>query len=313
MFLKDILNKINFNQQVNNIKINGLNTLLNASQEHISFFDNKKYINDLSKTKAKAVFIKEEYISHLPQHTIALTTSEPYLNMALCTKLFAKPLLLTSGNKHTIGNNSQIDKSVYLGFEGNIGNNVTILANSYIGDRVSIGDGVIIYPNVTIYNDSVIGNNVIIQAGSVIGSEGFGYAHTKDSKAIKIYHLGKVILEESVEIGANCTLDRAVYGVTRVGSGTKIDNLVHLAHNVDIGQDCFIAGQCGFAGSTSMGDRVMFGAQAGAAGHLHIDSNSTIFARGGVTKSLKSGQWAGFPIMPHRKWLVKEAKINKLI
>jgi UDP-3-O-[3-hydroxymyristoyl] glucosamine N-acyltransferase len=188
------------------------------------------------------------------------------------------------------------------------------MASAYVGDNVTVGSDTIIYPNVTIYHHSQIGNNCILHAGAVIGSDGYGFAHTKMGEHIKIYQNGNVIVEDEVEIGANSTVDRAVFGTTHIRKGTKIDNLVQIGHNCDIGEYSLLAGQAGIAGSTSTGRNVIFGGQSGTAGHLHIEDFVTIAGKAGVTKSLKGSKtYAGFPAIEHPSWLKLQAKINGLI
>jgi UDP-3-O-[3-hydroxymyristoyl] glucosamine N-acyltransferase len=185
---------------------------------------------------------------------------------------------------------------------------------SYIGHNVVIGKNTIIHPNVTIYDNTIIGDNVIIHSGTILGSDGFGYVQDEKNTHIKIYHTGNLVIEDSVEIGANCSFDRAVFGTTTIKKGTKIDNLVHIAHNVKIGEHCAIAGQTGFAGSAEVGSYCMLGAQSGVSGHLKIGDGAIIAARGGVTKSIDGKKvYAGFPLFEHRKWLKIQAKVSRLI
>ena len=295
-------------------EIVGINTLKDAKENEISFFENKNYLNDLKNTKAGAVLLKEEFVDELPNGVVALITDEPYLKMALLTKKFVKPLI-REGKEAVIGDNPKILPNVYIGTDTKIGDNVTILSGCFIGDNVEIGDNVILMPNVTIYNDTKIGNNVTIHAGSVIGSDGFGYAHTKTGEHVKIYHLGYVEIEDDVEIGANTTIDRAVFGKTLIKKGAKIDNLVQIGHNCEIGEYSIIVSQVGLAGSTKLGRNVVMGGQSATSGHLSIAPFTTVAARGGITKSITTPHqtFAGFPFMEHKKWLKLQAKIASLL
>jgi UDP-3-O-[3-hydroxymyristoyl] glucosamine N-acyltransferase len=188
------------------------------------------------------------------------------------------------------------------------------MAGAYIGDFSTVGSNTIIYPSATIYHHTQIGENCIIHAGAVIGSDGYGFAHTKTGEHIKIYQNGNTIIEDDVEIGANSTIDRAVFGSTYIRRGTKLDNLVQIGHNCDIGEHTLMAGQAGIAGSTSMGRNVVMGGQSGTAGHLHIGDFATVAGKGGVTKSLKGGEvYAGFPAIRHSVWLKLQAKISRLV
>jgi len=293
-------------------KIKGINTLQDANEDEISFLENPKYVKFLSSTKAGAVLIREEDAAKLPDGVIALITDEPYLKLALLTKLFVKPPFEDGG--YQINTTAKIHKGVVIGKGAKIGANVEIMPNVVIGPYVEIDENTVIYPNVAIYRDTKIGKNVKIHAGSVIGSDGFGYAHTKDGKHIKIYHLGRVVIEDDVEIGANTTIDRAVFGETRIKKGSKIDNLVQIGHNCKIGEYSILVSQVGLSGSSKLGRNVVMGGQSATAGHLEIAPFTTIAARGGVTKSVKTpGVYSGFPLMPHKSWLKLQGILSRLL
>ncbi|MBL7959038.1 UDP-3-O-(3-hydroxymyristoyl)glucosamine N-acyltransferase [bacterium] len=201
---------------------------------------------------------------------------------------------------------------VTIGAHSHIGSQVTVMANSFIGNNVQLGDNTVIYPNVTIYDNSWIGQNVIIHAGTVIGSDGFGYYKQKDRHK-KIPHVGKVVVEDDVEIGSNCTIDRGTLGETRIMRGSKIDNLVQIAHNVIIGQNTLIAAQSGIAGSTTIGDSVTIAGQVGIVGHITVGNNVTIGAQSGVISSIGDGETvSGYPARNHAESLRKEAYIRKI-
>jgi len=314
MQLRDITEYLNLDSQNENLDIKSLNTLTDSSSNELTFFENKKYLNDLKTTKAGAILIKEEFASFAPDTAKLLITNEPYLKLALLSKLFAKPPMEQKDREPTIGENSNIMENVYIGKDSKIGSNVTIMSGSFIGDSVVIGDNTLIYPNVTIYRDCKIGSNAILHAGTVIGSDGFGFAHTKDGKHIKIYQNGNVIIENDVEIGANSTIDRAVFGSTVIKEGVKIDNLVQIGHNCSIGEYSIIVAQCGISGSSTLGRNVVMGGQSATSGHLKIGDFATIAARGGVTKSIKGSKvYSGFPLIEHKTWLKLQAKISKLL
>jgi len=294
------------------LEITGMNTLKEANSNEITFFDNKKYLKDLPNTKAGAVILKPEFKEYLPKSAVGLFTDEPYLKMAMLTKYFVKPLIREGEAK--ISNSAQIEEFANIGANSEIGDNTLIMSGAKIGANVKIGKNCVIYPNVVIYNDTIIGNDVRIHAGAVIGSDGFGYAHTKMGEHVKIYHLGYVELEDDVEIGANTTIDRGAFGKTIIKKGTKIDNLVQIGHNCEIGEYSIMVSQSGLAGSTKLGRNVVMGGQAAAAGHLEIAPFTQIAARGGITKSIKeSGVYGGFPLMPQKTWLKLQAKISALL
>ncbi len=293
--------------------IDGIHTLSEASDMELSFFNSSKYIDLLPQTKAKAVLIEEKYAHLLPKTTIALITDEPYLKLALASKLFAYKIT-TQTSPPSIGIDCDIDDSIVFGRDVTIGDSVTILAGSYIGDGVTIGDNTLLHPNITIYHHSQIGSECIIHSGTVIGSDGYGFAHTKTGEHIKIYQNGITIIEDSVEIGANCTIDRAVFGSTYIRRGTKLDNLIQIGHNCDIGEHNLLAGQAGVAGSTTTNRNVIVGGQTAVSGHLNIGAFSTIAGKSGVTKSLEGNNvYSGFPAIEHKQWLRLQARISGLL
>ncbi len=314
MTLKDIAEALEINCE-NDIKITGLNTLIDSDENELTFLENKKYINDLEKTKAAAVLVKEEFASKVPSGTVALICDEPYLKLAYASKLFAPKVVEIVGEECIVGENTTIMQNVYLGKDSKIGSNCTIMAGAFIGDNVEIGNNTIIYPNVTIYRDCKVGSDCIIHAGTAIGSDGFGFANTKTGKYIKIYQNGNVTVGNDVEIGANCAIDRAVFKSTIIEDGVRLDNLVHIAHNCKLGRGCILTGQVGLSGSTTLHEYVVMGGQSATAGHLEVAPFTTIAARGGVTKTIDEPkkQWAGFPLMEHRPWLKLQGKIAKLL
>jgi UDP-3-O-[3-hydroxymyristoyl] glucosamine N-acyltransferase len=185
------------------------------------------------------------------------------------------------------GENVFIGAFAYLGENVKVGNNTKVYPNGFIGDNVSIGNDTIIHPGVNIYHDCVIGNNVTIHAGTVIGSDGFGFAPQADGSLKKVPQIGNVVIEDNVEIGANATIDRATIGSTIIKKGAKLDNLIQIAHNVEVGYSTVIAAQAGVSGSTKIGNGVMIGGQAGIVGHIQIADGSKINAQAGLGKSLK--------------------------
>ena len=296
-------------------EISGLSTLLDSTQTEITFLENKKYLNDLGKTKAAAVLINKEFANEVPSGTIALICDEPYLNLAKLSKLFAPDVIEIEGEKPIIGGFTKVMPNVYIGKGSVIGSECTIMAGAYIGDNVKIGNNTIIHPNVVIYRDCNVGSDCIIHAGTVIGSDGFGFANTKEGKYVKIYQNGNVEIGNDVEIGANTAIDRAAFKSTIISDGVRIDNLVHIGHNCKIGTGCILTGQVGLSGSTTLNHYVIMGGQSGTAGHLEVAPFTTIAARGGVTKTITDPKksWAGFPLFEHRKWLRLQSKIAKLI
>lgn len=315
MKLLDLVTKagVEIKNEIESIEVKRLNTISSSDTGDLSFFEEKKYIDDLKTTKASAVFLKKEYAELLPQGVTALVVERPYLALALCSKYFTGELVPKTVT-NTVPRTATIMNNVYIGNNTQVGDEAIIMHGAYIGNNVLIGNNVTIHPNVTIYDNTKIHDNTIIHAGTVIGSDGFGYVQDEKNNHVKIHHTGNLVIEDDVEIGANCSFDRAVFGTTMIKKGTKIDNLVHIAHNVSIGEHCAIAGQTGFAGSAKLGNYCMLGAQAGVSGHLEIGDGAVIAARGGVTKSIEGKKvYAGFPLFEHKQWLKIQAKISRLI
>ncbi len=311
--LSQIVQNIGLDFQGNEIDIDGIHTLSEATSTQLSFFNSIKYLDELSQTKAAAVILEEKYVLLLPSTTRAIVTDEPYLKLALASKFFAHKLESKGGHPN-MGEGCDIDKRVRFGKNVTLGDNITILAGCYVGDNVTIGSDTLLHPTVTLYHGTHLGERCIIHSGTVIGCDGYGFAHTKQGEHIKIYQNGNTVVEDDVEIGANCTIDRAVFGTTYIRKGTKLDNLIQIAHNCDVGEHTLCAAQVGLAGSTTLGRNVVMGGQSGTAGHLEIGAFTTIAGKGGVTKSLEGGKtYAGFPAIDHKIWLRIQAKIAGLV
>ncbi|MDD5717443.1 MAG: UDP-3-O-(3-hydroxymyristoyl)glucosamine N-acyltransferase [Sulfuricurvum sp.] len=294
-------------------EIIGINTLRDAVEGEISFLSDSKYEKDLFETRASAVILPKEKGDLLPKGVVALPSEDPYMSIALLSKYFSKPIK-SSETPPEIGEGCTVYPTAYIENGAKIGSNCTIMSGVYIGSDVRIGNDVVLYPNVTVYRDTIIGDRVGVHAGSVIGSDGFGYAHTKTGEHVKLYQNGNVVIGDDVEIGANCTVDCAVFGSTQIKNGVKIDNLVHIAHNCIVGEYSILVGQVGLAGSTTLGRNVVMGGQSATAGHLSIAPFTTLAARAGVTKSIqKGGTYSGFPLMEHKLWLKLQAKLAKLL
>jgi UDP-3-O-[3-hydroxymyristoyl] glucosamine N-acyltransferase len=300
MKLSEILKLVDGKCEADEAEVSFINDTKKAKEGEITFLNDKKYLKDLKTTKASFVLVREADKEFLPKSAKAVIVENPYLAFAILSQEFA-PKKKPGSKNVIIGDNCSIDEDVV--FHSNI----------VIGDGVTIKSGTVIYPNVTIYDNTVIGENCIIHAGAVIGSDGFGYAYTKNKEPIKIYHFGRVVLGNGVEIGANSTIDRGVFGDTFLDDGVKVDNLVQIGHNCKIGKNSIIVSQSGLAGSTIVGENVTFGAQSGTSGHLEVGNGIMFAARSGVTKDIKqSGIYAGFPAKPHKQWLKEVATISKI-
>jgi len=212
----------------------------------------------------------------------------------------------------TVGAGTFVDAFVCIGARAALGRNCQVHAGCHIGEDVTLGDGCVLYPNVVLYHGVKLGDNVIIHAGSVIGADGFGY-RLRDGKHVNFPQVGIVVIESDVEIGANTCIDRAALGETRIGRGTKIDNQVHIAHNVRIGEHSLLCGQVGIGGSTVIGDYVTLASQCGVADHVKVGDRAIVYAQAGVTKPIAADdQVMGFPAVNRRTALHEMAALRKL-
>jgi UDP-3-O-[3-hydroxymyristoyl] glucosamine N-acyltransferase len=213
----------------------------------------------------------------------------------------------------TIGENVSIGPYVVIGHGSSIGSGSAIYANTVLGPRVKVGERCTIHSNVSLYNDTSIGNDVIIHSGAVLGADGFGFAPVEDGRWEKIPQIGSVLIEDKVEIGANVTIDRATLGVTRICEGVKLDNLIHIAHNVTIGKNTVIAAQTGISGSTRIGESNMIAGQVGIVGHIETAPNVIIEAQSGVSKQIRNpGRYFGHPAKEHSQALRQEGALRQL-
>ncbi|PAF54564.1 UDP-3-O-(3-hydroxymyristoyl)glucosamine N-acyltransferase [Helicobacter sp. 13S00482-2] len=298
-------------------EVKALAPLESASENEVSYIDQSKYLENLKDSKTGAVLIKEKDIKSVPAHIQPIIVPDPHLAFAKLSAFFAKDEFahpLIEKHKTQIGENTTIMPNVFLGENIKIGKNCLLMPGVVISDNVIIGDGCKIFPNVVIYRESQIGNNVFIHAGTVIGSDGFGYAHNEKGEHIKIEHNGKVVIEDDVEIGANNTIDRAVFGETRIKKGSKIDNLVQIGHNCIIGEHTLLVSQVGLAGSTTTGRNVVMGGQAGTGGHIHIGDFTQIAGRGAVGKNLPPNtKWGGHPLMELDEWMKFFVTLRRMV
>ncbi len=302
----------------NDIEIKNISPIDRANDTDLAFLSNPKYEKYLNSTKAGCVIVSDKINPDDYPNLNMIICKNPYLAFAKVLRLLflpGPPKPLISENVF-LGENTKIDKTArienFVCIEDNatIGKQTHIMPFVYIGKNVKIGDNCIIYPNVTIRENCIIGDNVIIHSGSVIGSDGFGYADTDDGEHLKIPQIGNVVIEDNVEIGACVTIDRAALERTVIKKGTKIDNLVQIGHNVVIGENSILVAQTGISGSTKLGKNVILAGQTGIAGHLTIADNVIITAKSGVGSSIKrAGIYSGIPVYDHKDWL-KSSAIN---
>jgi UDP-3-O-[3-hydroxymyristoyl] glucosamine N-acyltransferase len=272
-----------------------------ANSTQLSFLDNPRYKADLEKTKAGAVILKKEFLDLLPEGIVALVSEEPYADYARALALFY-PSQAAQG----------VHETAVVDHTAEIGKGTSVGPNCYIGPGVKIGENCLVSANVTI-QCTQMGNGVIVHPGAAIGQDGFGFAPCK-AGIVKVPQVGGVIIEDGVEIGANTTIDRGALTDTIIGAGTKIDNLVQIAHNVKIGRMCMIVAQSGIAGSTTLGDGVVIGGQAGVAGHLKLADRIMVAGRSGVTKSFDEVglTLGGFPAVALKEWRKLQAMLARM-
>lgn len=267
-----------------------------ATDGCLTFLANPKYTHYIYSTKATAVLVRKDF---KPEHELTTTlirVDDPYETLATLLNMVSsqepakkgieQPCYIAEGVE--VPEDAYIGAIAYIGSNVKIGKNVKIYPQVYVGDNVTLGDDVILYPGVKVYHGCKIGNRCIVQAGAVIGADGFGFAPKEDGTYEKIAQIGIVILEDDVEIGANTTIDRATMGATIVKKGAKLDNLIQVAHNVEIGENTVMAAQVGVAGSTKIGKNNMVGGQVGFAGHITIGDNNGFGAQSGVPNSVGS-------------------------
>ncbi len=278
------------------VSVSSFGKIEEAKPGQLSFLANPKYEEYLYHTKASIIIINESLELKQPVSATLLRVADAYT--AFATLLAKYQELITQqltgiqqpsyiADSATLGENNFIGAFVYIGENVQVGNNVKLFPSVVLGNNVTIGDNTILHAGVKVYFDCVIGKNVTVHAGTVIGSDGFGFAPQKDGSYQKVPQIGNVVIEDFVEIGANVTIDRATMGSTIIHSGVKLDNLIQIAHNVEVGTDTVIAAQTGISGSTKVGKNVMIGGQVGTAGHIQIADGSKINGQSGVTKSIK--------------------------
>ncbi|MCF7808610.1 MAG: UDP-3-O-(3-hydroxymyristoyl)glucosamine N-acyltransferase [Candidatus Marinimicrobia bacterium] len=312
---------VHLNAQVegdDSILVSKLNEIQAATSDQISFLSNPKYIKFAQTTQAAALIVPDDLEIDFPN---LLRTKNPHYAMTKALEILNQTERPIRPGIHPsaiidaeveIPDSCEIGPGVVITTGVFIGESVIIEANTVIGVGSSIGRHSHLYPNVVLYNDTILGERCIIHAGSIVGSDGFGFA-VEQGEIEKIPQTGNVILGNDVEIGANCAIDRGSIGSTTIGDGTKLDNLVHIAHNVKVGKNCFLTAQIAIAGSSTLGDRVQMGGQSGVIGHMNVGNDVKIATRGGVTQDVPDGTMvSGFPARDHRKELRIEAVIQKL-
>lgn len=294
-----------------------------AREGQLAFLANPKYEDYLYTTSASIIIINESQALKQSINATLIRVPDAYTAFATLLATYQKMATQQLSGKQEpvyISPSAKVGQQVFLGafvYAGEnvvIGDNVKLFPQVFLGNNVTVGDNTIIHPGVKIYHDCKIGSNVIIHAGTVIGSDGFGFAPQADGSFQKVPQIGNVIVEDGVEIGANATIDRATMGSTVIKTGAKLDNLIQIAHNVEVGNNTVIAAQAGVSGSTKIGNNVLIGGQAGIVGHLQIADGSKINAQSGVSKSIKTPNTAvtGSPAFDYTSALRSQAVSRNL-
>lgn len=315
--LSQIAKLVNGTLAGEDIEVIGVSSLHSAKDGHITFLFTKKFLK-MAQSSSASAFIISEGITLEGKNTI--TVKNPPLAQAIVLNYFfpiqkTKPYV---SEKAFVSPNAKVSEDAvvmdfaYISDEADIESGSVIYPFVYIGKKVRVGKNSIIYPHAVILDDTLIGENVIVYAGAILGSDGFGYAFN-GKEYVNIPQMGKVVLSDNVEVGANTTIDRATLDETFVGKGTKIDNLVMIGHNVSIGENCILVGQVGVAGSSSIGNRVIMGGQVGIGDHVVVEDDVMIAAQSGVTGHVTKGsKIAGSIAVDFKKWLKIQAILNEL-
>jgi UDP-3-O-[3-hydroxymyristoyl] glucosamine N-acyltransferase len=303
--------------------LNRLEKIEDATEGSIAFLANLKYIEFVYSTRASAVIVANDFVPNKGISTTLIKVEDPYTAFSALLAEYEKLLKVSKSgieNPSFQSNSSEIGNEVYLGAFSHLGdnvklgNNVKIYPNVVLGDNVTVGDDTIIHAGVQVYANCIIGSSCTLHSGAVIGSAGFGYAPQPDGTFKTVPQVGNVIIEDFVDIGANTVIDCATMGSTVIHSGVKLDNLVQIAHNVEIGKNTAIAAQAGISGSAKIGENCQIGGQAGITGHLKLANRITIGPQAGVPKTIneEGGIYFGSPIMDHREFLKMSIVLRRL-
>ena len=288
----------------------------------LSFLANPKYTSYIYETQSSAVIVNDSFVPEKPVAATLIRVQDAYASFGKLLSFYDQmtqqkegisSLAFVSASAQC-GDNLYLGEFAFIGEHARIGNDVKIYPQVYVGDGCVVGDGTTLYPGVKLYRNTVVGKRCILHAGAVIGADGFGFAPQEDGHYEKIPQVGNVLIDDDVEIGANTTIDRSTMGSTRIHKGVKLDNLVHLAHNVEVGENSALAAQVGDSGSTHLGKNCEVGGQSGFVGHLHIADGSKFGGQCGVMGDIKveNQEFMGTPIQPLRQYLVANARFRHI-
>lgn len=304
-----------------NVRLTGFAKIEEAAPGYVTFIANPKYSHYIYETEASAVLVSDDFVTERPVSPVLIRVKDPYVALADLMNAMEstrprpqgieQPCFIAEGV--VVPDDAYIGAFAYIGKGVHLGKGVKVYPQSYIGENVTIGDGSVIRAGVRIYQDCVIGKECIIHSGAVIGADGFGFAPRPDGTYEKIPQIGNVVIDDDVEIGANTTVDRATFGSTRIGKGTKLDNLIQVAHNVEIGTGNVFAAQVGVAGSTKIGDFNQVGGQVGFAGHIHVGNMNQFGAQSGIPNNVGDGnRLIGYPAVGLRQFAKTQVYLKRL-
>lgn len=280
------------------VEVSGLSKIEEGTEGTLTFLANPKYIPYIYTTQASICIVKKDFVVEKEIVPTLIRVEDPYQCFTKLLEFYDEAKQPKSGleqphfisDSATYGENIYIGAFVYIGSNVKIGDNAKIYPNAYIGNDVRIGNNVTVFPGAKIYSECVVGDNCVIKSDAIIGSDGFGFAPTEDGSFRKVPQIGNVILEENVDIGAGTTIDRATMGSTIIRKGVKLDNQIHIAHNVEIGENTAIAAQTGIAGSSKIGKNCFIGGQVGIVGHIEIGDRVQIQAQSGISRNVKDDE-----------------------
>lgn len=304
-----------------NVRLTGFAKIEEAAPGYVTFIANPKYSHYIYETEASAVLVSDDFVVERPVSPVLIRVKDPYVALADLMNAMEstrprpqgieQPCFIAEGV--VVPDDAYIGAFAYIGKGVHLGKGVKVYPQSYIGENVTIGDGSVIRAGVRIYQDCVIGKGCIIHSGAVIGADGFGFAPRPDGTYEKIPQIGNVVIDDDVEIGANTTVHRATFGSTRIGKGTKLDNLIQVAHNVEIGTGNVFAAQVGVAGSTKIGDFNQVGGQVGFAGHIHVGNMNQFGAQSGIPNNVGDGnRLIGYPAVGLRQFAKTQVYLKRL-
>ncbi len=303
------------------VKLTSFAKIEESKPGSLCFIANPKYAHYIYDTDASAVLVSDDFVVEREVKPTLIRVKDPYLALADLMNMLEQSNPKPSGIEQPVfidstssyGEDCYIGAFTYIGKNCKIGKGVLIYPQCYIGDNVTIGDNTTLYAGVKIYKDVQIGSKCVLHSGAVIGADGFGFAPRPDGTYEKIPQIGNVVIEDEVEIGANTTIDRATFGSTRVKYGTKLDNLIQVAHNVEIGKGNVFAAQVGVAGSTKIGDYNQVGGQVGFAGHIHIGNLNQIGAQSGIPSNVgDNNRIIGSPAVPFKDFAKRQVYFKRL-